>query len=1492
MIKSSQKSPDKAKPMTSEDASDKLPKPGDETVPLLQRAQELDPSLADTLLFDDPQSRARLEKTLGRWGKALKEQGQGADPTLTIKGSATEKQGPSWLKTLQSATIVMKDGSQVLPNQNPKLSQYVIEHPLGEGGMGVVYQALQQNLRRKVALKMLQPSLEEDPELVEQFVLEAMVTGRLEHPNIVPVHDLGKADNQRLFMGMKLVRGESLKALLKREPADSPQRLIHYLDILSQVGDAMAYAHSEGILHRDLKPENVMVGKFGEVQVMDWGLAFAFRPQGSKDLKQLAGLSSGPSGTPAYMSPEQAEGKDDAIGEWSDVYLLGAMLYEILTGSPPHRGRSVIAVLLAAQAGEIQRPSERAPGRDIPYDLEELCLNALRADPKERIQSVEAFQDQVKIYQSHREALHLIDRARQLLQERNPGSEPYEDAKKAKWILNQALEIWPEADAATELLSQSLLLQIDHCLEQGFGAEALQLIEALPPLSTVEPKRTQKLEGAARRQMNKRRNRVLTATGLLVLSIFLGSWLSAVSTRLQSEDRQADAREQLPETTAAAWTKLHKDDPNLDQALLELTQQLQKTGWTRSQSDLRHLTLMASWQSLQKGHLGRAFQFMSNEINDSQKELFQRCLASPSPGSLATTLDKWRQATKQLPEVVSQLSQTILLASWSRTPQSPQDQAFLKTQLASLGATAALADWDSGVNSTFLTSSGELPYRFRRDPSQGRVFAMTGAGQTELWTYPSQKEHQGSVLKPLPLLLRYKEEWLLVVPKGGDILSLSAKTGIVRYRLRLHDDCLGLIPRPGGFYALQAGTWGPSKSRLIPATPDRWIEEALPGARESGSHFLSSLQSGEEKNSLSLFPNGPSETSRLSKEQISRGLKRDPKHPIWGHQQALLLHREGKIAERDVVLKTLLTLDLSPYERVSFAKDWAEAGDLKVCERFIDSALEEQVKQGLNPDLNTNLSWNPAVLTRGIAESLLESHPEMARRLLGKSREMATTLEGDRFPFVTGKGWMVEEGVFESEQERKEYARRAESLGGFFFSPPGITKVFDLVLLISFIVPTTLILSMLVLYMRSFQTQRADLRNLGFRTELSRWAAFFTHPTLRCSHTFLAYTSRSERLFLFFGSLINLLTKVFITTVLTAVTDIANMPLVLAHGHVGHPTLESFILDSAEDAGAGESKAHLKLRAEGELARRRFGPAGDLLEEVLKLEGEDGFALNNLGYLRELAGNSTEALSFYERAGAIEGEEGQVGRYNWARLKGEDRPSLSVTYKSFVRFHGKDKTPLRQFVTGVDFLNVVNLGPSVLSVMAKKVGAVNDGGRHLKRLRVALRRRGILKQESVAPDALRYITILPSFFIFVALVLALHLPFGTRSISVPLGDIGQRRLHRTAQCMNLILPGSLWMFQGRVVMGSLAMSLVPLLIFGIWRGFHPGLLESFAFPQIPEFFNAKNLSELTVSTWQTVFAVIAIVALAILYPMIWRFGYQEWKSEGSRSQEVEPSAIQ
>ncbi|MCA9489253.1 MAG: serine/threonine protein kinase, partial [Myxococcales bacterium] len=186
--------------------------------------------------------------------------------------------------------------------------------PIGAGGMGEVRRVHDAELDRVVALKLVRQDLGADG--VEQLRREARTTARLDHPAIVAVHDVGVLDDGRVWFTMREVRGQTLASLLA---ADDRPRLRRLLDLLAQVGRAVAHAHASGVVHRDLKPDNVMVGPFGEVQVMDWGLGWALDDGAPSD--EIAG-------TPAYMAPEQARGQAGLLGPPTDVYALGAVLYE------------------------------------------------------------------------------------------------------------------------------------------------------------------------------------------------------------------------------------------------------------------------------------------------------------------------------------------------------------------------------------------------------------------------------------------------------------------------------------------------------------------------------------------------------------------------------------------------------------------------------------------------------------------------------------------------------------------------------------------------------------------------------------------------------------------------------------------------------------------------------------------------------------------------------------------------------------------------------------------------------------------------------------------------------------------------------------------------------------------------------------------------------------------------------------------------------------
>lgn len=267
---------------------------------------------------------------------------------------------------------------------------------LGEGGMGVVRDGTQHSLRRSVAIKTLKPG-RRSLKATRRLVQEARVMGALEHPNVVPVHDVATLDDAPAIV-MKRIEGEVWTTVLPRQ--DLPERV----EVLVQVCNAVAYAHSRGVLHRDLKPDNVMLGRFGEVYLLDWGIAVALHEGAPPDLPRAA-TEHQLAGTPAYMAPEMAMGDGARVGVHTDVYLLGALLYEVLTGGPPHMGHDARSILTTLSAFQPFFPAG-APGA-----LAQLCAQAMALDPAARPRSAEAFRAGLQRWLRLRPTLALRDEA-------------------------------------------------------------------------------------------------------------------------------------------------------------------------------------------------------------------------------------------------------------------------------------------------------------------------------------------------------------------------------------------------------------------------------------------------------------------------------------------------------------------------------------------------------------------------------------------------------------------------------------------------------------------------------------------------------------------------------------------------------------------------------------------------------------------------------------------------------------------------------------------------------------------------------------------------------------------------------------------------------------------------------------------------------------------------------------------------------------------------
>jgi serine/threonine protein kinase len=346
-----------------------------------------------------------------------------------------------------------KSVGEILARRARNDGRYLIEGEIARGGMGTVLRGVDCDIRREVALKYLLNQSDTGKRV--RFVEEAQITGQLEHPNIVPIHELGVDNLKRLFFSMKMVKGRSLSQVLedlRQNPkqAEKDWSLSRLLNIFVNVCNALAYAHSRGVIHRDLKPANVMIGDFGEVYVMDWGLAKVLRGgalagkggpppasatptrpnapgpmaalaasdpsisakrsskvetsrEGDADLTQEGAIL----GTPVYMPPEQASGNIDAIDQRSDIYSLGAILYEMLTLQPPiGKEGGYMAILMRVMQGEIFSPEQRNPQRAnagmIPKEIAAIAMKALAKNPQMRYPDVEALRRDIERFQEGR----------------------------------------------------------------------------------------------------------------------------------------------------------------------------------------------------------------------------------------------------------------------------------------------------------------------------------------------------------------------------------------------------------------------------------------------------------------------------------------------------------------------------------------------------------------------------------------------------------------------------------------------------------------------------------------------------------------------------------------------------------------------------------------------------------------------------------------------------------------------------------------------------------------------------------------------------------------------------------------------------------------------------------------------------------------------------------------------------------------------------------
>ncbi len=427
------------------------------------------------------EERKRPDRTPGgtvrlETGEVTREPSIGDDATLSLSNAPTGVSAPRPV-----------DPDVASSHRFEASERYSAHELIGEGGMGEVHSCRDGWVGRQVAMKVIRGESAETSDVRARFLREARVQGQLEHPSIVPVYDIGVRDRGRVYFTMKRVKGRTLSEIVSGIAKGNEALAERYsrrrlLSAMANVCLAVSFAHARGVVHRDLKPANVMLGDFGEVYVLDWGIAKIGSSPDSPEETTIGDLldeESSPKtrmgallGTPGYMAPEHVETRATASPA-QDVYALGAILYEVLAHEPLHRGNTLRDVLTSTTTSPVARPGSRAPHLDIPPELDDICAQATAADPGARPSARELEEAIQRYLDGERDA----ERRHALAED---------EVRAAEVAMRLAEALGPDAEAhrarAMRALTRALALESTHV---GALRSLLSLLgdapESLPP---------------------------------------------------------------------------------------------------------------------------------------------------------------------------------------------------------------------------------------------------------------------------------------------------------------------------------------------------------------------------------------------------------------------------------------------------------------------------------------------------------------------------------------------------------------------------------------------------------------------------------------------------------------------------------------------------------------------------------------------------------------------------------------------------------------------------------------------------------------------------------------------------------------------------------------------------------------------------------------------------------------------------------------------------
>ncbi len=432
------------------------------------------------------------------------------DRTLCVMGPCSDDDGgikpkPKHISLPFRTLCNINEESELAPD-------YEILGILGEGGMAKVFEARQCSIDRHIALKMLHTDKADSDINQWLFLKEASITANLDHPCIIPVHEVALTEDQEMFITMKQVKGTPWQRVIREKTIQEN------LDILLRVADAVAFAHSREVLHRDIKPHNVIIGEFGEVFLTDWGLAIAFSEVDS--MKALL------EGSPPYMAPEMVKEGKRNIGPHSDIYLLGAVLYQIIAGHPPHRARTIKEYVVKVARNEIVHT-------DRQDEITEIALKSLATNPSDRYPDVKSFQQAIRGYLEHQNSIRMAEEAHAHL-EQGLQDQSYDHFARSLFAFEEAQVLWHENEEASGGAVKARMAYIHCSMAKGDFDLARDLFDK-GAMQDDQLSRKIDMERKARDRRKKRVKMLSLAAAFLALVIVIGSLAAAYTIKQEQQ---------------------------------------------------------------------------------------------------------------------------------------------------------------------------------------------------------------------------------------------------------------------------------------------------------------------------------------------------------------------------------------------------------------------------------------------------------------------------------------------------------------------------------------------------------------------------------------------------------------------------------------------------------------------------------------------------------------------------------------------------------------------------------------------------------------------------------------------------------------------------------------------------------------------------------------------------------------------------------------------